>query len=86
MQIDNDMFTKVMGYIDAGKKGGARCVAGGARQGNVGYFVQPTVFADVKDDMKIAREEVSQNIIWNTQEITIVYWETWMDRSSKTWK
>ncbi|XP_035433904.1 aldehyde dehydrogenase X, mitochondrial isoform X1 [Spodoptera frugiperda] len=57
-QIDNDMFTKVMGYIDAGKKGGARCVAGGARQGNVGYFVQPTVFADVKDDMKIAREEI----------------------------
>ncbi|KAH9628703.1 hypothetical protein HF086_003657 [Spodoptera exigua] len=56
--IDNDMFTKVMGYIEAGKKGGARCVAGGDRQGKVGYFVQPTVFADVKDDMKIAREEI----------------------------
>lgn len=52
------MFDKVMGYIDAGKKGGARCVAGGERQGKVGFFIQPTVFADVKDDMKIAREEV----------------------------
>lgn len=56
------MFTKVMGYIEAGKKGGARCVAGGARHGTVGYFIEPTVFADVKDDMKIAREEVIINL------------------------
>lgn len=57
------MFTKVMGYIDAGKKGGARCVAGGNRKGNVGFFVEPTVFADVKDDMKIAREEVRDTVL-----------------------
>lgn len=53
------MFTKILGFIDAGKQGGARCVAGGGRQGEKGYFIQPTVFADVKDDMKIAKEEVS---------------------------
>jgi aldehyde dehydrogenase (NAD+) len=53
------MFDKVMSYIDAGKKEGAKCIAGGSRQGKVGYFVVPTVFADVKDNMKIAREEVS---------------------------
>ncbi|XP_013142744.1 PREDICTED: aldehyde dehydrogenase X, mitochondrial-like [Papilio polytes] len=57
-QVDSDMFNKVMGYIDAGKKAGARCIAGGKRRGNVGYFIEPTVFADVKDDMKIAREEI----------------------------
>ncbi|CAG9129120.1 unnamed protein product [Plutella xylostella] len=57
-QIDDDMFTKVMGYIDAGKKCGARLVAGGERKGNKGFYIQPTVFADVKDDMKIAREEI----------------------------
>ncbi|CAF4835663.1 aldehyde dehydrogenase X, mitochondrial-like isoform X1 [Pieris napi] len=57
-QIDTEMFTKVMGYIEAGKKEGARCVAGGGRHGNVGFFVQPTVFADVTDNMKIAREEI----------------------------
>ncbi|XP_045495386.1 aldehyde dehydrogenase X, mitochondrial-like [Colias croceus] len=57
-QIDTEMFNKVLGYIDAGKKEGARCVAGGSRHGNVGYFIQPTVFVDVKDDMKIAREEI----------------------------
>lgn len=52
------MFDKVLGYIAAGKKEGAKCVAGGDRLGTKGYYVQPTVFADVKDDMKIAREEV----------------------------
>ncbi|XP_049868381.1 aldehyde dehydrogenase X, mitochondrial-like isoform X2 [Pectinophora gossypiella] len=57
-QIDADMFKKVLGYIEAGKQGGARCVAGGDRHGNKGYFIKPTVFADVKDDMKIAREEI----------------------------
>ncbi|KPJ11229.1 Aldehyde dehydrogenase X, mitochondrial [Papilio machaon] len=57
-QIDSDMFNKVMGYIEVGKKSGARCIAGGNRQGNVGFFIEPTVFADVKDDMKIAREEI----------------------------
>ncbi|KOB77219.1 Mitochondrial aldehyde dehydrogenase, partial [Operophtera brumata] len=56
-QIDKEMFDKVMGFINVGKSQGARCVAGGARQGNVGFFVQPTVFADVKEDMKIAKEE-----------------------------
>lgn len=54
------MFTKVMSYIKAGKSEGAKCVAGGDRHGKVGFFVQPTVFADVKDDMKIAREEVNK--------------------------
>ncbi|CAG4973982.1 unnamed protein product [Parnassius apollo] len=57
-QVDSDMFNKVMGYIEAGKKAGARCVVGGNRHGTVGYYIQPTVFADVKDDMKIAREEI----------------------------
>ncbi|XP_045529000.1 aldehyde dehydrogenase 1A1-like [Pieris brassicae] len=56
--IDTDIFTKVIDCIEAGKKEGARCVAGGGRHGNVGFFVQPTVFADVTDNMKIAREEI----------------------------
>lgn len=34
-------------------------VTGGSRLGDRGYFMQPTVFADVKDDMQIAKEEVS---------------------------
>ncbi|XP_045534697.1 aldehyde dehydrogenase X, mitochondrial [Papilio machaon] len=57
-QIDKEMYTKVLDYIKAGKESGARCVAGGDRAADVGYYVQPTVFADVQDDMKIAREEI----------------------------
>lgn len=48
-----------MGLIDSGKREGAKLVAGGSRVGDRGYFVAPTVFADVKDDMTIATEEVS---------------------------
>ncbi len=44
-------FDKVMGYIETGKKEGAKLVCGGGRVGDRGYFIQPTVFADVKDDM-----------------------------------
>ncbi len=57
-QVDDAQFEKVMSYIAAGKKEGAKLLAGGNRVGNRGYFVEPTVFADVKDDMKIAREEI----------------------------
>jgi betaine-aldehyde dehydrogenase len=50
---------KVMGYIAAAGAEGARLVTGGARlASNEGFFVQPTVFADVTDDMTLAREEV----------------------------
>ena len=57
-QVDDVQFNKVMSYIDAGVKDGARLVAGGARFGEHGYFIQPTVFADVTDNMRIAEEEI----------------------------
>jgi aldehyde dehydrogenase (NAD+) len=57
-QVDSDQFSKVMNYIESGKKEGAKLAAGGSSVGDRGYFIQPTVFADVKDDMKIAREEI----------------------------
>jgi aldehyde dehydrogenase (NAD+) len=47
-----------MGYIAAGQKEGAQLLTGGRRVGSCGYFIEPTVFADVTDDMKIAREEI----------------------------
>jgi len=57
-QVDKIQFEKVLGYIEAGKKEGAKVALGGSRQGNKGYYVQPTVFTEVKDDMKIAKEEI----------------------------
>jgi aldehyde dehydrogenase (NAD+) len=57
-QVDQAQFDKVISYIDSGKKEGARLATGGDRAGDRGYFVQPTVFCDVTDDMKIAQEEI----------------------------
>jgi acyl-CoA reductase-like NAD-dependent aldehyde dehydrogenase len=57
-QVSEEQFEKILGYIDAGKKGGAKVVAGGVRAYDRGYFVQPTVFDGVRNDMKIAREEI----------------------------
>ncbi|OQV17274.1 Aldehyde dehydrogenase, mitochondrial [Hypsibius exemplaris] len=57
-QIDEQQFNKILGMIAAGKKEGATLVSGGSRVGNRGYFIAPTVFADVKDHMRIAQEEI----------------------------
>jgi len=57
-QVDKIQFDKVMEYIEKGKKEGATCAAGGAQHGEKGYFIQPTVFTDVTDEMTIAKEEI----------------------------
>jgi retinal dehydrogenase len=57
-QIDDDQFKKVLELIESGKKEGAKLMCGGGRLGDKGYFVQPTVFADVNDNMRIAKEEI----------------------------
>ena len=55
-------FDKTMSYIRLGIEGGARLACGGNRAADPklarGFFVEPTVFADVTDDMRIAREEI----------------------------
>jgi aldehyde dehydrogenase (NAD+) len=51
----------VLSYIEAGKKDGAKLVAGGNRvtvDGGKGFFIEPTIFGEVKNDMTIAREEI----------------------------
>ncbi len=57
-QVDSDQFNKILGYIDKGKSEGATCLTGGSRVGNKGYFIEPTVFGNVRDDMAIARDEI----------------------------
>ncbi|RZF41441.1 hypothetical protein LSTR_LSTR000155 [Laodelphax striatellus] len=56
--LSREMMNKVLGLIESGKKEGAKLVTGGSRIGSVGYFVQPTVFSDVSDNMRIAKEEI----------------------------
>ncbi|MBI1826617.1 MAG: aldehyde dehydrogenase family protein [Planctomycetes bacterium] len=57
-QISEEHTNTIMGYINAGNKEGARCVTGGKRIDRAGYFIEPTIFDNVRDDMKIAREEI----------------------------
>ena len=47
-----------LSYIQHGKQEGANLELGGCRIGDKGFFIQPTIFTDVKPDMKIMREEV----------------------------
>src|SRR5687767_14642341 len=57
-QVSQEQYDRVMGYIESGKREGAKLVCGGGRVGNLGYFVEPTVFTGVKDEHKIAQEEI----------------------------
>jgi aldehyde dehydrogenase (NAD+) len=59
-QVSDEQLQKVLGYCEAGKKEGATCVTGGERNAGAGkgYFVKPTIFTNVKDEMKIAAEEI----------------------------
>jgi aldehyde dehydrogenase (NAD+) len=57
-QVSEAQFDRIMGYIESGKREGATLAVGGERVGDRGYFIQPTVFCDVQDEMKIAREEI----------------------------
>ena len=57
-QVDADQFHKILSYIDKGKSEGAQCLTGGSRFGNKGFFIEPTVFTNVTDDMAIARDEI----------------------------
>ncbi|XP_074510578.1 aldehyde dehydrogenase, mitochondrial-like [Sebastes fasciatus] len=57
-QVDQEQFNKILGYISTGKREGAKLMCGGGVAADRGYFIQPTVFGDVQDNMTIAREEI----------------------------
>ena len=57
-QVSQEQMDKILGYVQLGEKQGAKLVAGGHRQGQQGYFVEPTIFDNVQDDMAIAKDEI----------------------------
>jgi aldehyde dehydrogenase (NAD+) len=65
--VSEQQLERVTGYLALGKQEGAHAVTGGARltEGPLakGYFVPPTVFANVRDDMRIAQEEIFGPVI-----------------------
>ncbi len=56
--VSKEQYDRVFGYIEKGKSEGAKLVTGGEKPFDKGYFIRPTVFADVEEDMTIAREEI----------------------------
>lgn len=57
-QIDKEQYDRILRLIGTGKQQGAKLVAGGEAHSDKGFFIKPTVFADVHDSMTIAREEI----------------------------
>jgi len=56
--VSEEQLQRVTRYMHQGKQDGACYITGGARQGDRGYFVQPTVVKDVNPNMSIVREEI----------------------------
>jgi aldehyde dehydrogenase (NAD+) len=57
-QVSQEQMDKILGYVKRGEKEGATLLTGGRRFGKNGYFVEPTIFDNVKDNMAIARDEI----------------------------
>uniref|UniRef100_A0A8C7E6V8 aldehyde dehydrogenase (NAD(+)) n=1 Tax=Naja naja TaxID=35670 RepID=A0A8C7E6V8_NAJNA len=70
-QVDETQYKKILGYIDSGKKEGAKLLCGGSPAADKGYFIQPTIFGDVQDNMKIIFGPVMQIFKFKTIEEVI---------------
>lgn len=57
-QVSKEQYDKILSYIDKGKEEGATCLTGGGPLGDRGYFIKPTVFDNVSNNMTIARDEI----------------------------
>lgn len=56
--VSQRQFDRVSAYIEAGKAEGGEIASGGKRYGNEGYFLEPTIIAQTRNDMKVVREEI----------------------------
>jgi aldehyde dehydrogenase (NAD+) len=57
-QVSQVQYDRIMSYIADGKSAGANIITGGSRHGAEGYYIQPTIFADVDENMTIVKEEI----------------------------
>ncbi|KAM0751179.1 aldehyde dehydrogenase [Meredithblackwellia eburnea MCA 4105] len=57
-QTSKLQFDRIMAHVQSGKEEGAKVLMGGERHGTEGFFIQPTIFTDVKPDMRIVQEEI----------------------------
>jgi phenylacetaldehyde dehydrogenase len=56
--VSDEQLQKVSGFLDSGREQGATVVAGGHREGERGYFFQPTVISNTRPDMRVVKEEI----------------------------
>lgn len=80
-QVDRAQFDKIMSYIDKGHAQGANCVTGGNRFGEQGYFIEPTIFEGVTDDMAIAQDEIFGPVM---SVLKYHDWDELIDRANNT--
>lgn len=57
-QTSQMQLSKILSYVELGQKEGASLITGGERVGNKGYFIKPTIFGDVTENMRIVKEEI----------------------------
>ncbi|MFZ0773282.1 MAG: aldehyde dehydrogenase family protein [Candidatus Sulfotelmatobacter sp.] len=56
--VSQEQLSRVCGYLEAGFSEGATALTGGHKKGDKGYFVEPTVLVNTREDMKVVREEI----------------------------
>ena len=64
--VSEEQMNRVCGYLESGKKEGAKALAGGERHGDQGYFVKPTVLVDTNENMKVVKEEIFGPVVTAT--------------------
>jgi phenylacetaldehyde dehydrogenase len=64
--VSDEQLRRVLGYIESGRRDGARSATGGTQVGDRGYFVAPTVLVDTTPDMKVVREEIFGPVVTAT--------------------
>lgn len=80
-QVDQAQFDKIMSYIDKGQAEGANCIVGGKRFGERGYFIEPTIFDGVTDEMAIAQDEIFGPVM---SVLTYKDWDELIARANQT--
>ena len=65
--VSREQFDRVTGFLDYGRSTNARAIAGGNKCDRPGYFVEPTVLADVGDDSRLVREEIFGPVVVATR-------------------
>lgn len=66
-QTSQNQLDKILKYVEIGRKEGATLVTGGERLGDKGYFIKPTIFSDVEENMRIVKEEIFGPVVTITK-------------------